>query len=231
MKNIKHLILMIVLCILLSGCSIDYKINIDEDLTIKETIDFNYGIVLYNEEYGGVTQEQVDEMKESKINIAEENNYTVVDNSTDKTVSLALSRTINFSAFENPPVLEYAYENFKTNCNDSFCSIGARSIKNDITGDGETTDYKISITVPFNVIKTNADEIDLQTNTYIWYHVIEGNQRDIELIFERSGKNVIKKNNIKSSANSWIWFIIIVILFLVVSIVGIRIIKNNKPKV
>jgi hypothetical protein len=231
MKNIKYLIFITFLLIFLSGCSINYKITIDEDLTINETIDFNYGIVPYTEEYGGDTDEQIETMKEEKLEQAEENNYTVIDNSTDKTVSLTFNRTVAFAVFENPPVLEYAYENFKTSCNETFCSISARAIKNEITGDGETTDYKTSITVPFNVIKTNADEIDLQTNTYIWYHIIEGKQNDIELIFERNGKNVIKENNLKNSANSWIWFIIVIVLFLIISIIGIKIIRNNKPEV
>jgi hypothetical protein len=229
MKKVKYIVLMFILCILLTGCDIDYKIEIGEDLTVNETIRYIYGIDLYDEEYGGVDQDVIDQELEEKLNIARENNYQIIDNSTDDTIALTFNRTINFASFKDPVVLNRVYENFKTNCNSSFCSITARAIKNEIAGDGEVTNYKTSITVPYRVIKSNADEIDEMSNTHTWYYVIEGKQNDIELIFERTGKNIIKENEQKEDTNSLIWFIIISIVVVTISVIVYKIIKNSKP--
>ncbi len=230
MQKILFILTIVIFSFLLLGCEATYKIIIDEDLTVTEKINFDYEVSdleYFGDDYPFGDYNPIPyDVKDIKVQ-AEKEGYEVMDYSTSEKVDLTFRRKSNLTSFESP-VFSNIYTYFDTECNERVCSIMSIARPDDIEGDGAVLNYKISITVPYNVIKHNADDIDLKNNTYIWYYSVTG-ESNIEFIFERQGINVIEANKRKTHIMLIVYIFIGLIVFAFLGYIEYRIIKNNRP--
>jgi hypothetical protein len=224
----KKLFIILFCIITLSGCNIYYSFNIDESLNITESINFRYDNMSFEGTSAVMTEDDFINLKNSVKRDAEKYNYKIIDNTVDNNINYTLKRITSFSNFSTPVFLEGKYENFITKCNDSTCSLTASSIENEFYGDGNIVNYSISISLPFEVIRHNALSFDEKSNTYYWFHSPLKESRNIEIIFNKDGDNVVEEYETKVKTKSYLWIIIGVSILSILSFVGIKVYRANK---
>ena len=228
MNKIK--ILFIVLSMfLLSGCTVYYDLNIDEDLYLTENIHFESKDVLFDEN-SSITQEDYETFMNNLKSSANEYKYQLIDNTVNNDIDLTLKKTTPFLDFKDPVFLENKYEKFNTFCTDKYCSLTASVVEETIIGEGDVIYYNIGISVPYKVIKHNANYFDSKRNIYYWYHSPLDEPTNIEFVFNKSGTNVVKNNEIKNKTKNYIWVIIGTIVLVGIGIVTYKVVNNSKPR-
>ncbi len=229
MKKIK-LLFIIFSMYMLSGCTVYYNFNIDESLNINEEINFKYDNLNFDQENSTIDKEYYDNLLASVKKDAIDNNYTFIDNSVGNDKNFSLQKTSSFNNFKDPIFLEGKYERFKTFCNNDYCYLTASAINNDIIGEGDIVYLNIGISVPYEVIKNNASSFDEKTNKYYWNYSPISESKNIEIVFKRSGKNIVEDYKAKSETKSIIFVIIGVLFISVVLFIGAKFLKTNKAK-
>lgn len=223
----KKIILILMSIFLLSGCTVFYEINIDEGLNITENIFFKEDNVIFDE-YSPLTKNEYFSLLEQIKESANDNNYVFTDRSIGNNIDLSLKKRILFKEFKDPILLNGKYKNLKTTCNEKFCSLTASVIKNTILGDGNFLYYNIAISLPFEVIKNNAEYVDEKTNTYHWYYSPVDEQKNIEIVFKNGGENVIELKAKKEKTKLVFWVIISVIVMTGIGTICYKIYRSNK---
>lgn len=226
---LKYIVILISI-FFVTACDVDYKIDIDESLEVTETINFtNKNIDKYAPLMGfSSTEELFDTIYSQAEKEALERGYTIENRSINSKVDVLFTKKSNILLLGNSKFKDL-YSYFDTRCSKDKCSITAVPKETTDEGDGIFPNYKISIKVPYEVLKQNADEIDLKNNTYIWYYSLSGEKNNINLIFYKQGENVIAKNKINSSIIISIIAIILVVIFFFIFRLAYKIMKNNRP--
>ncbi len=223
----KKIIIILISIFILSGCTVFYEINIDENLMINEDISFKEDNVIFNQDSPITKADYLSLIKEIEKK-AKDNNYEFIDKSIGDNIDLNLSKKIRFQDFKEPLLLEGKYKNIKTTCSENFCSLSASVIENDILGDGNILYYNIRVSVPYEVIKHNASYHDEKDNTYHWYYSPVDEAKNIEIIFKKGGKKVIEQNQTKEKTKLIFWVIISLLLTTTIGAVGYKIYISNK---
>lgn len=229
----KKIIIAFVLLFMLTGCQVQYKINIDENLNVKEEVKTTlYGLYKdYNDlEEKYITQNIYNDIKQNYKEQIDSYGYTYVENRDKDNLNIFLSKDTNFLELKNTPIISRLYSNFTTTCSDKFCSVTATAIDEIEYGDKEMTFYYITIKLPFEVKVHNADVVDKKNNTYTWYNSDLDPKKNIEFIFYKYGVNVIKQENTKSIISILIWILIIGVILLIPTVILLKIRKNSKPR-
>lgn len=222
----KQIILILMSIFLLSGCTIFYEITIDEGLTITENISFKEDNVIFDEYT--LTKEEYNDMLKFIQETADKNNYKFINNSKGNNLDLNLNKRTLFKNFEDPILLRGKYKNLKTTCNEKFCSLTASIIENDVLGDSNIIFHNISISVPFEVIKHNAESHNEKTNTYNWYYSPVDKPNNIEIVFKNGGKNIIKANKTKTKTKLIIYVIIGLVMTSLILVTSYKVYRSNK---
>lgn len=228
-KSNKIKILCMIFCsLLLSGCNVDYKLDIAKDGSITEDINWQVDLTTigddFSKDYYNRTSESIYnswlinlEDYGMKINAFKKYNNTYVDETDKKGI-----------------LLNAKYDNLKEYAKSSnvglFVKINElRETTNrliyDVTFNNQTlyADYiftvpemiNITITCPYDVIETNAKVIEKNIHTYKW--VINPNDKttDIKIVFDK------KTGTIFASKYRLIVGIIAITILLLVSIIVI----------
>lgn len=222
-------ILILFMILLLSGCSINYKLKINEDLSLEENINITNN-ASYFESLGpveSVYKNTVDlGMKDKEYRytyINEKNSYGV--NATRKYSSLedfkekATSYKELYDDFEitkdGAKVIINSIGNLKT---EKFVSSSEDSASDNF----EFSNSYISIEVPFKVTYNNADRVAEQDNIYYWN--IDNNitkDKNIKISFDTSKKFISIKKFLNNIGYTFL---------LIIAIILIVIISYNKMK-
>lgn len=224
----KKIIILFILTLVLSGCTIYYNINIDESLNINEEIKFKYDNLNFEGENAPINRENFDKLLNNIKKDAYDNKYNFIDESEGSNIKYTLKKSSSFSNFSDPVFLEGKYEKFKTNCNDKFCSISASVVENSTIGEGDLIYLNIGITVPYEVISHNAHDVDEDKNTYYWNYSAIGDQDNIEIVFRKSGKNIVEINQTKNETKKILWVIIGLSIISIIVFIGFKVNKANK---
>lgn len=163
MKKIKY-ILLILIVFILTGCSGDYNLTFNKDLSINEELNIliDNNDNTYERTLDLLKKAEIDPDKyeimidKDKVKIVYKETYTSFEN-------YYLNSKLYRSLFEN---IEYEKDNtgmsintksrFKLNDKNNQSIINAYDIDN----------FKINLSIPFNVTENNADSI--KDNTYTW---------------------------------------------------------------
>lgn len=223
----KKIVLILISIFLLSGCTVFYEIKIDEGLTITEDISFKEDNVMFDE-YSPLTKREYMSLLEQIKKSANENNYIFTDKSNGSNIDLNLNRKVLFKEFKDPILLKGKYKNLRTTCNEKFCSLSASVVENTILGDGNFLYYNIAISLPFEVIKNNAQYVDENTNTYHWYYSPLDEQKNIEIVFKNGGKNIVESKIAKEKTKLIIWVIISIVITTIIGAIGYKVYTSNK---
>lgn len=164
MKKIKYL-LIIFICILFTGCTGDYNLTFNEDLTIDEELNVKIEANnddVYERTYKLFQDQNIDEDKyniviiDDKLNIEYKEKYlSFNDYYLNSNLRKMLFEEINFTKDNKGMVID-TKSNLKLNDKDSLEIINSYDID----------DFNINIINPFTVNKNNADKV--KDNTYTW---------------------------------------------------------------
>lgn len=181
MRKIKYILLIFVI-LLFTGCSGNYNLTINKDLSVDEEID----ILIDNKENTYETTILLFE----KANIDSDKYKVVI---IDDEVNIKYKE--NYSSFEeyylNSKLYKTLFENIEFSIDNKGMSINTKSnLKLDdkdnqnIINSYDIDNFKINIKVPFNVNNNNADSI--KEDTYTW--ILNSNDTFKEISIDYSYK-------------------------------------------
>lgn len=225
MKKIRKIIILLFVITIVSGCTVKYKIEITDDLKIKEKIevaetnekfeilgttnqayiDTMYDIYSTNSLYKSHKFEKIIGQTESGIKATKEyKNFEEYLNNNQ--IRKSMFRFINISEENN--IITYSATHFRY-----------QEIFNENEANFPYDTIEIIIELPFEVIETNADEIN-ENGEYIWKINEKTTQPEIKIKFKNklSLSQKIKKHMNKYIMPVLIGSGIIITLFLVLFI-------------
>lgn len=219
--SMKKNIMLLIICIFLTGCSVDYNLIVNEDLSINEQINASETEAYFDKEYTYYERkEAIDNLWENMTSVYDKK-YTYTYNSNDTGVIV----NNNYNSIEeyiDSKLYKQYFENVEYEKNGNKVIIKSTGeFYPYTTQDFEKfpiNDFKLNIKVPFKVVKNNADSVE--GNIYTWKIDSKTKDKSLYLEFDTS------KNYTNSSRA--IDFKIIFGIILVVSIIGIYIYYNIK---
>lgn len=230
MKNIRYLIILLVVCFL-TGCKVDYNININRDLSVDETVlasDYKKNIeVMTNLKGKEAVNYLFDIFKRGK---KDEVFYYDEDSTTVKaTVSN------NYSSLDEYKTYSYSnmFDEVKVKENDGVITLTSKQIQklgNDSSRPLLYDEVNVNIKVPYKVVSHNADKV--HNDTYTWNFKKNEKLKTIKLLFKKNtNKNAIsvglKKNNININYSYIVIGFIVAIICVIIIVVTINNKKNN----
>jgi hypothetical protein len=244
MGNKIKILCLCLLALLISGCKAEYNIDIKSDLSVNEEISFmekNSTISTMApkvEDY--ITQLITDTQSEDDRSA---NYYISKEIGTKESGSVANRIYDDFTSFKEENILlGEIFTSINVTTEEHMVSIECKSLSSHYqvftetaTSDSLLESFKIHITVPFEVIDSNADSSDRFTNTYTWNYDKMSLYKDVDLSFDTSKPfkadiiDEIKNSYEKGHLNNILFIIGIVSvgLVIVVLLLGKKI-KNSK---
>jgi len=226
MKKLKS-ILFIISILLLSGCNLNYKVIVNENLTTSEELNLNVSKEALAEMKEKNGDNYIEKSLESYVNYFEDNNYVVkIDKNNLENFEAKKS---NQSLVLNEKIMKARYNYYDFSCNNKYCLLYATADNNIIAGDGTGYDLAMTIKVPYRVLENNADKVNIIKNEYTWYSKSTNDNNDIKLVFLRDGANIPKRNEVLYFITIGIFAIIgLGILVFLIKIIS-KVIKNGRP--
>ena len=231
MKN-KKIILLILVTLLFSGCSVKYDLFINGDLSVNERI-------TASENSNSLKTKTGDEPKTAANSLFKTYKIDGIDYSFSTVES---SRNTVSTVSTSFKTLEDYEEYFTTDIvKEVNISKKGSYITLEYQQDVPLTDYssqslaydsiEINIEVPFKVTENNADSV--KNNTYTWEIKKDGELKNIKLTFDKNTTSTSKIFNIgflEINVNYTVLFVtsIVLIILLIVLVVYVRNKKNNR---
>lgn len=208
----KKLILIMILMIFLSGCTVKYNLKIDEDGKVTEMAAPMQDSEFFEEYENSSVGRVIGFLIEPYKDVLNENNYE------NKIVALSnyggADIKKEFSSAEDYAKNTILVSQFSDKLDYSIDgSIITLSTKGRLSDSEQNQDIipidsaDITITLPFKVIENNADEV--VNNKYTW-HLKSGEEREIKIKYD--------KNKIAKDVNFGIIILVIVLIAIVVFI-------------
>ncbi len=185
------LIILLIIIFIVPGCNGEYKVTINKDLTIEETItimESNDIIFDYSPSINNFIDSRIDEWENEYL----KSNYDIQKEFTEEAAGVYLTRLHNtFNDFTEDNILinqlfdEMIIETNNNLVNVQFTSVGGQY---ELFAETDTSaallkDIRLSIQTPYEVITSNADHIDNSKNTYVWYYDEDSFYKNVELTF------------------------------------------------
>jgi len=169
----KKKILLILIFMFCMGCEARYELVINKDLSVTEDMIGLESEEFYNNYYNSTKERVIGFMTETSDEHFNEVGYTkkivTEDNLTGAKVSKNFSTLDEY--FEKSKAYTQFYENWDHTIKNGIVTISLENqlLRNEDSIERYVIDNcKISITLPFKVKKSNADNVDKKNNTYIW---------------------------------------------------------------
>ncbi len=231
MKN-KKIILLILVMLLFSGCSVKYNLNINEDLTVNEKVTATENLNVLktrSSEEPKVTANslyklyKIDGVKYNFRTTESSNSITSYASTSFKTLEdyesyfkSDIIKEVNLTKKDSYITLEY-------NQDVPLSSYASKSLIYD--------DIEINIEIPFKVTENNADKVN--GNTYTWYIKKDDNLKNIKVKFNTKETNTSRKFNfgffeINIKYSVLVAVALALIIFMIVLFVYMRNKKNNR---
>lgn len=221
MKKIFLIILILTLCF---GCTANYNLKINEDLTVEENITGLENDEFYNRYYHSTKSHVVDFVMATKEDYLKQQNYNMKETSKENLYGATVSKT--YSSIEDYYNNSKAYLQYYDSWNiENKSGIITISLKDKLSKNGNSLDRymvddgTVSITLPFEVIDNNADKYNRKNNTYTW-NVDSSNDKEIFIQFD-SKKLLSEKFN-------FIYPIVFIVIAFVALFLILFFVKKNK---
>lgn len=221
----KHFLILLVIT-LCFGCTANYKLKINKDLTVEENITGLENDEFFNKYYKSTKSHVVDFVMATKEDYLKEHKYSIKETSQNDLYGAIVSKT--YSSIEDyysnsKAYLQY-YNSFNINNENDIITI---SLKDKLPQNGNSPDRymvdngTVSITLPFEVIDNNADKYDKKKNTYTW-NVDSSNDKEIFIKFD--------SNKLLSEKFNFIYPIIFIFIAFVALFLILFFVKKNKRR-
>lgn len=220
-------ILLIILCLLLSGCKIDYNLKITNDNKFIETADlseyFPNGFV-FKDELGLYTYDFAKELRNDAygyLNRLGFSNYSISDITSKNYEGVRVKRTYDSPTSYNYNLLiKNLYDDFNVDVDNNIVTIDAKGFNRDNIEDRYEMlgmvieNSSINVVLPYKVIESNADSVDASNNIYTWYIDEETVSKDLFLRYDLNNVYTLNLNTIGSKVNMPIVFLAIIFISL-----------------
>lgn len=235
MKN--KIIICLITIMLLTGCTANYNVTINKDLTVEEnfevigddrfkltsgyTEDSMYSAL--KETYSElITEGDLDDIKTKIVN----NNLTITSN----------IKYNNLNDFANSKYIKKIYKDgLKVSTDRSVVSITSINeldnfwlFVNGMEEDPLINKLKVSIKIPYEVISNNATSVDKKTNTFTWEYDFQDYDKSIEITFDKN-KEFIYGVDTKKVTKYIVYIILLgLVIFAIYKVYKNKNKKNNK---
>lgn len=224
----KKKIVCLFLLFIVSGCSINYNLEIGEDLSISENVEASENTIKMQTKTNLVGEAAVYYLHDMFSPKDEEFNFTIGE---AETIGYSNRSFLSLEEFSKEFKSD-VFENIIISKNNNIVNIYSKQT-NKLGNHGSKSliydDISVNISVPFVVLENNADEIN--GNVYTW-DINKNNLKEIKLSFNTKDKTSsvdidIGKNTVSINYTYVVIFVIIVVLIGVVISVIIKNKKNN----
>ena len=232
MKNRYKLFFLLVVLMMVTGCTFEYNIKIMFNGKVNESVNLFDGktIVKYKKDFLSYADKNL-----KLFNIDFDEKSAVYDGNL---VGIKLKKNyanLNDYVRQNKAV-KYIFDSIVVNEDENIVDIKSIPNKYDIIQQGNDGSYnyidsKITLTLPFKVIDSNANDIDTKNNKYTW--LINEDFKEIRISYDKTKYYTNNVFKLFSYMTIDIWFtilLIIVIIWFVISalILGLRLLKREK---
>lgn len=190
---IKKTILIFIFIMLTVGCTAEYNLNINKDLLVDESITIKESIFKVRKQ-----ELNVDFFVDSNIERYSSNKdyslYVYEKKIDSNQASVVASTTyLDFLSYKKDSVvINELFSAFNILNDNNIYKFGYKAKpKEDINifVDDELysslfEDLKVNIKLPFRVISSNADSVDINSGVYTWKYTKDGNIKDINIEFD-----------------------------------------------
>lgn len=190
---IKKLSISLLSIMILSGCTAEYNLNINKDLLVDESITIKESIFKVRKQ-----ELNVDFFVDSNIERYSSNkDYSlyVYEKKIDSSHASVIASTtyLDFLSYKKDSVIiNELFSAFNILNDNNIYKFGYKAKpKEDINifVDDELysslfEDLKVNIKLPFRVISSNADSVDINSGVYTWKYTKDGNIKDINIEFD-----------------------------------------------
>ena len=228
------LFVMLLFVFLLSGCTVDYNIVVNDDLSISETIswgitdvDITEDTPIYRESIEEIYDEWYYNLEAYEYNVENFAGYqkTFIENGNEKGMDLERDY-INISTYyDNSSVKIFAhYVDLKETHNKLIFDmyLDKEFFNSDILFSSATS-VNINIQSKLDAISNNADEVDNENNIYTLHINSSLNDLSVNIVFDKNTHTIFSNKNLKVIFYVIIGIIIILgLYFLIIKR------KNNK---
>ncbi len=230
MKKIK-LFMFLFSILLLSGCSVEYDLTLNDDLTVNEKVVATEKTKRMESYTRQKDKQAVNYLLDMYKRPNEDISITSRENNSD-TIAVALTQHDSIEDYASKFKSDIFDEVKITKDNDviTFKAVQSNLLSSDGTSNLLYDDVKVNITIPFEVVKNNADSVS--KNTYTWNINKSSEYKTIEFSYKEN----IKKDKINVSVNNKVYNInygvviavsIVIIIGAIVLFVYIKNKKNN----
>lgn len=223
--------LIVLLCLILTGCRIDYNLKITDKNKFVEKTDimayFPNGNSISNEpgEEGYDIAEVLRSDAREYLNTLSYSGYNLINIESTNYKGVRVSRTFDGAVSYNYNMLvKNLYDEFSVDLSDDIVTISAKGLNREKVESryemmGMVLDNSsINIELPYKVLENNADEIDKNKNIYTWNIDKNTTEKDILLKYDSSNVYALNMKTIGTKVNMTVVYVILV--FLIIIIVG-----------
>lgn len=232
MKN-KKIILLILVMLVFSGCSVKYNLNINEDLSVNEKIIASESTTSLKIKTGQEPKVAANSLYDSYKIKGVKYNISTTSNNRETTSNVSTSfksledyvdyfesdiiKEVNITEKDGYITLEYKQDVPLT-------EYSSRSLVYD--------SIEVNLIIPFKVTENNADKVN--GNTYTWNIKKDGKLKDIKITFNKNETNSSKKINFfgffEINVKYSVLFVcgIVLLIILILLVVYTKNKKNNR---
>lgn len=225
--KIKNIILLILISMLLSGCSVNYKLTINENNTAKEEVKATFPNNFYKNQYS--TKEEYNKiLLDYYSDYIKNNNYEITHSDDYLTYNIESKHDNLESLKEKPGLWKQYFDKVEYSKNKNIVTLEAKEFSNSCSqcnGKFNIKRANITISVPFKVIEQNADFV--KDNLYTWAITDDTKDKNILIKYDTSityKEDMSNKNKLFLFATAAFISILIIFFIYIISLKN----KNNK---
>ena len=225
MNKYKNIILVLFLFII-TGCSVDYNLEISEDLSLSENVVAKENTITMQTNTNLVGEDAVNYLYEMFAPDGIEFSST-----SDETNTIATSNR-TFSSFEDYKENFYSdvFDDAKVSKSNNIYTLSIDQLTK-LGNSGSNSpiydEINVNITIPFRVTENNADEVN--GNVYTW-KIVKNKLKNIKVSFDKgdpiTSSSIVIGDKVYNS--KVIYSLIIIGAFAIFSLVLYIIVRNNK---
>lgn len=228
--NKKILLIFIGLLILCSGCTAEYTLQINEDLSVSESFTAMEDAEFYNAYENTSAQKVIGFILEPNLEYLNQNGFVVSQILRSKEAGVKVDNTYSsikeYKEKSKVPEQLSSEWSYVENGDEITLSIKGSFLHADQSQDGlySIDKAQVKIIVPFEVISHNADSYNSDNNIYIWKFDESNEEKEIKITF-----NKIKKVE-KELPIPYIIIGIVIVIILIIFVSVSNFIHSNKGR-
>lgn len=227
MSNKVKVLILVSLTILVSGCTANYDVKISLDGSVKENIELTED---KNRLLKDFTKKKFEEYIDDYIELNDLNgkieDYKMLINKSTAGITTKKKYNDIYEYVYTSPAIPFVFEKVKIREKDEMIILksfetGYEIVYKDNDGVLNYTNSTITLALPYEVVSSNADQVDLETNVYTWD--LDEDFEGIEIKYNPNKKYTNDFIKLLKYATSGTYLIIAVIVLAAVSVIAILI--------